>query len=201
MKRRIFIIAMIFISSTSFAQSNFDFTSSQWKLGEQKLIYGTQVKRIEGENKNENFITNIAYIDYLKLFADEIDVPKSIKQIILFEKEFKNDSKEPKKFGEIRVFIMRPTLRAAELERYKVVIRDRLGKIVFDEYFKNIDSKPTSIRGRSILTENTIELAESKYQNMGMIYLPIKLSGKHVISILYIDKVYGMDLQRFEIVF
>lgn len=151
--KSIITLFMLFLSLTIFAQNfNPEFRKSNWKVGKEKVINNNKVTRLEGKN-NRYAITNIYYETKEQSIANLRSIAsKEMWQQDKLDRLVKATN-EAAKGGNIHIYIERPSVEAANMEQFSIIIKDSNDK---EEVFrKDFDNEiPNTPVGRSELWSN-----------------------------------------------
>ncbi len=151
--KTIITLLTILTSLTVFSQTyNAEFHKRKWKIGKEKIIKQNRITRLEGRN-NASAITNIYYETLEQSIANlrrtagkEMWLQEKLDRLI-------KASREVAIGGNIHILIERPTIDAANMEYFSIIIKDSEDKEeLFRKDFENVI--PNTPAGNSDLWSN-----------------------------------------------
>jgi len=181
MKKACSIILTILITNILFGQIDINITNENWKVGNEKVLYGNRVIRLEGNN-GTNGITNIAY----ETFAQVKSNLEKKAENEMWTEEKKNEKIESfKSFasgGIIHLYLTRLTIGAANTKYFTVIVKDSSEKEIYREELKNdIPNTPAS--------------GSDYWWNTANIYIKEPITGSFYI---YVIDALGREYPRFK---
>ncbi|MEI8138122.1 MAG: hypothetical protein WCH21_12430 [Bacteroidota bacterium] len=181
MKKITITTLTMLITTLFFGQIDDELTKAKWKIGKDKVIYETTIKRLEGNN-DAGGVTNVGYETFDKLIAkttkkadSEMWTPeKKEKMLDLYQRASQG--------GMVYLYINRLTIGAANLKYFTVIIKDSTDskEILRQELDDKIPNVPSG---------------NDYWWNYSSIPIPEKIAGKFYIYI--IDKL-GGDNNKFK---
>lgn len=171
------------ISTLSYGQIDENLIDANWKVGNEKIIYGNKVIRQEGDNYIGG-VTNISYqtleqikADLEKMAEKQMWTPEKKKEMIdLYEKGSAG--------GQIKMYLSRLTIDAANTNMFTVIVKDSTdnNEIFRKELKSKIPSVPSS--------------GSRYWTNYTSVILPEKISGK--VFIYVVDKLGGDNHTKYK---
>jgi hypothetical protein len=138
MKKSVLLLMSIVFTIGLFAQPTM-YKKADWKAGETKVVSGTTIKKIEGDNL-EGSITNISYQTQKQLF---VDLKNRKKTGAIGGERYKNEVERYQKFcagGLVQLYITRPTQVACNPKWFHIEVKDKNGKLLFQKDLKDEES-------------------------------------------------------------
>lgn len=172
---KIIVIAILIASTAVYSQSDINLRISNWKVGEDKILYENKITRLEGENSRYG-VTNIGFQSLSQLVEG---INKRAEREMWTEEKKANNIKlyqDQLKGGILYLYVSRLTIDAANTKVFTVIIKDSNDKEINRQELK---SKIPELPGDDRL-----------WTNLKSVGIPIEIKEKFFV---YIIDSLGMD--------
>jgi hypothetical protein len=169
MKILITLALVLLTQVVAFSQSDIKkISASSWAPGSSKVIYGSEIKKLEGKNGTFQGITNVAFRspeyfrdDYKKTAAEEMWTSEQLEDAL-------NEIENSYPGGMVVLYILRSTRGSADTDNFTIIIKNSNEEEIF----------------RETLEDDFPEYSNGNYWNFGYVSITEKLTGKNYIYVV-----------------